>query len=165
MAKKLVFDRVLFATVVLLTGLGLVMVYSASAAISRARGHAVNPFLVKQAVAALVGFVGMAIAMHVDYRRFKEPRVVYALLGGVLALLVAVLLAPELNSTRRWFFVGGGFAFYLMQGRDTIVAFTRVTAPEPRTVVTVTGQVSTGFLDGVPRQALFEDPPKPAEKK
>jgi len=106
-AKKLVFDRVLFATVVLLTGLGLVMVYSASAAIARSRGHAVNPFLVKQAAAALVGFVGMAIAMHVDYRRFKEPRVVYTLLGGVLALLVAVLFAPELNSTRRWFFVGG----------------------------------------------------------
>ncbi len=107
MAKKLVFDRVLFATVVLLTGLGLVMVYSASAAIARARGHAVNPFLVKQAAAALVGFLGMAIAMHVDYRRFKEPRVVYALLGGVLTLLVAVLFAPELNSTRRWFFLGG----------------------------------------------------------
>ncbi len=107
MAKKLVFDRVLFATVVLLTGLGLVMVYSASAAIARSRGQTWNPFLVKQAVAALVGFGGMAIAMHVDYRRLKEPRVIYALLGGVLALLVAVLFAPELNSTRRWFFVSG----------------------------------------------------------
>lgn len=107
MAKKLAFDRVLFATVVLLTGLGLVMVYSASAAIARARGHVLNPFLVKQVVAALVGFAGMAIAMHVDYRRLREPRVVYTLLGCVVALLVAVLFAPELNSTRRWFFVGG----------------------------------------------------------
>jgi hypothetical protein len=29
--------------------------------------------------------------------------------------------------------------------------------PKPHDVITVKGQVSTGFLDGVPRQALFED--------
>ncbi len=107
MAKKLAFDRVLFATVVLLVGLGLVMVYSASAAIARAKGHAINPFLVKQAIAALVGFGGMFAAMHVDYRRLKQPRVVYTLLGGAFLLLVLVLFGPELNSTRRWLFLGG----------------------------------------------------------
>jgi cell division protein FtsW len=106
-AKKLAFDRVLFATLVLLVGLGLVMVYSASAAIARAKGHVVNPFLVKQAVAALVGLLGMAIAMHVDYRRLREPTVAYGMLAGTLLLLVAVLFGPELNSTRRWFFLGG----------------------------------------------------------
>jgi len=55
------------------------------------------------------------------------------------------------------FAVGGGWAFYLLQGRDTIVAFSRTRAPKPREVVTVKGRVSTGFLDGSPRQALFED--------
>jgi hypothetical protein len=55
------------------------------------------------------------------------------------------------------FAVGAGWAFYLMQGRDTIVTFTRIQAPRPHEVLTVKGQVSTGFLDGVPRQALFED--------
>jgi hypothetical protein len=55
------------------------------------------------------------------------------------------------------FVVGAGWAFYLVQGRDTIVTFTRTQMPKPRAVVTVKGQVSTGFLDGVPRQALFED--------
>ncbi len=35
MAKKLAYDRVLFTTVMLLVGLGLVMVYSASAALVR----------------------------------------------------------------------------------------------------------------------------------
>jgi hypothetical protein len=55
------------------------------------------------------------------------------------------------------FAVGGGWAFYLVQGRDTIVAFSRTRAPKPREVVSVKGQVSTGFLDGSPRQALFED--------
>jgi hypothetical protein len=55
------------------------------------------------------------------------------------------------------FAVGAGWAFYLVQGRDTIVTFRRSQAPAPHEVITVKGQVSTGFLDGVPRQALFED--------
>jgi hypothetical protein len=54
------------------------------------------------------------------------------------------------------FAMGAGWAFYLMQGRDTIVAFSLSRTPEPRKVVTLKGQVSTGFLDGMPRQALFE---------
>ena len=54
------------------------------------------------------------------------------------------------------FSVGNGWAFYLLQGRDTIVAFSLLRSPEPRRVVTVKGQISTGFLDGMPRQALFE---------
>ncbi len=55
------------------------------------------------------------------------------------------------------FTVGSGWAFFLTQGRDTIVAFTRTQAPRPHESVTVKGQVSTGFLDGMARQALFED--------
>src|SRR5690606_8086448 len=58
-AKKLAFDRVLFTAVVLLVGLGLVMVYSASTPMARAQGSALNPFLVKQMVAAAVGFLAM----------------------------------------------------------------------------------------------------------
>jgi hypothetical protein len=54
------------------------------------------------------------------------------------------------------FSVGAGWAFYLMQGRDTIVTFSLMRQPEPRRVITLKGQVSTGFLDGKPRQALFE---------
>jgi hypothetical protein len=55
------------------------------------------------------------------------------------------------------FAVGSGWAFYLVQGRDTLVTFTRTQRPKPHDVITMKGQVSTGFLDGVPRQALFED--------
>jgi hypothetical protein len=55
------------------------------------------------------------------------------------------------------FNVGSGYAFYLHQGRDTIVVFTRSRVPVPRSNVTVVAAVSTGFLDGAPRQALFEE--------
>jgi cell division protein FtsW len=107
MAKKLTYDKVLFTTVTLLVGLGLVMVYSASAALARGRGATVNSFLVKQAVAAALGFLVMALLMHVDYRKLRDRRVVYALVFGVLVLLVLVLFSPQLNATRRWFFVAG----------------------------------------------------------
>lgn len=105
MPQKLAFDKALFTTVVLLMSFGLVMVYSASAAFAEAGG--INHFLVKQSVAAGLGLVLMAWLMHVDYRRLRNPLVVYALLGGILVLLVGVLFAPQLNGTRRWFFVGG----------------------------------------------------------
>jgi cell division protein FtsW len=49
----------------------------------------------------------MAIVMHVDYRRWRDPRVLWLLVGGVFVLLVAVLFGPELNSTRRWLFFAG----------------------------------------------------------
>lgn len=107
MAKKLAFDKLLFTTVLVLVGFGLVMVYSASAAIARESGAAWNPFLVKQAVAAVAGVTLMLAVMHVDYRRLREPWVVYLLLLGALGLLVAVLFAPQLNQTHRWFFLAG----------------------------------------------------------
>ncbi len=106
MAKKLQFDRLLFAVVVALVGLGLAMVYSASAAVARDHVAGPNPFLLKQALAALLGFAAMAFCMHLDYRRLRRPAAVHGLVAAALALLVAVLFAPELNGTRRWLFLG-----------------------------------------------------------
>jgi cell division protein FtsW len=106
MAKKLAFDKVLFTTVVLLMFFGLVMVYSASAAQVHDRGL-LNHFLVKQGLATVLGLVLMGCLMHFDYRRLRNPAVVYSLLGCGLLLLIGVLFSPQLNATRRWFFVGG----------------------------------------------------------
>lgn len=60
--------------------------------------------------------------------------------------------------------VADGWAFYLHQGRDTIVAFARTSMPRTREKIAFRGQVSTGFLDGQPRQALFELPPEEGEE-
>jgi cell division protein FtsW len=110
MAKKRASDKVLFTVVVLLVAGGLVMVYSASAAVARGDGGGGgllgNPYLVKQSAAALVGLVAMLAAMHLDYRHLKRPAVAWGLMLGAVGLLVAVLFAPELNGTRRWFVVG-----------------------------------------------------------
>src|SRR6185436_9499053 len=109
MAKKLAVDKVLFTTVVLLLSFGLVMVYSASAALARRAGGNtfLSPFLLKQAVAAGLGLALMICLMYLDYRHLRKPAVVYTLLGLEIALLAGVLFAPELNSTRRRIFVAG----------------------------------------------------------
>jgi cell division protein FtsW len=105
-AKKLAFDRLLFTAVVGLTGFGLVMIYSASAALAWDSRFAVNPFLVKQTLAAGVGLIAMAVTMHLDYQMLRRPQVIYALLGAAILLLLLVLLSPTLNNARRWFFLG-----------------------------------------------------------
>jgi hypothetical protein len=55
------------------------------------------------------------------------------------------------------FALGGGFSYYLHQGRDTIVVFTRGAKPEWRSNILVRGKVSTGFLDGISRPSIFAD--------
>ena len=107
MARKLVFDRGLFAAVLLLTGLGLVMVYSASMVLVRDSRMSFNPLFVKQSLAALLGLAAMMVAMHIDYRLLRRPAVIYSLMLGVVVLLIAVLFTPEMNNARRWFFVAG----------------------------------------------------------
>ena len=53
--------------------------------------------------------------------------------------------------------VGGGYSFYLLQGRDTIVVFTRSRTPVRDERIAVKGVVSTGVLNGELRQALLEN--------
>ncbi|HKI85911.1 MAG TPA: FtsW/RodA/SpoVE family cell cycle protein, partial [Thermoanaerobaculia bacterium] len=107
MAKKLAFDKVLFTTICVLTVLGLAMVYSASSALAHENIYGFNGFFIKQTGAAALGFLAMFIVMHIDYRRFEKRAVVYGGALAVIALLVIVLFLPELNSTKRWIFVGG----------------------------------------------------------
>ena len=53
--------------------------------------------------------------------------------------------------------IAGGYTFYLLSGRDTMVVFTRSRVPIRDDQVSIRGTISTGYLDGAPRQALFED--------
>lgn len=57
--------------------------------------------------------------------------------------------------------VGEGHAFYLHQGRDTIVVFTRRRTPATDERIELEASVSTGYLAGRPRPALFEVEPTP----
>lgn len=110
MAKKLASDRLLFGSVVLLVGTGLLMIYSASAMQTHlptsSAPAAAYFFVLKQAVAVAVGGLLAFAAMSIDYRRLNEPRLVAALLVVVVGALVAVLFGTPVNGARRWLALG-----------------------------------------------------------
>lgn len=110
MARKLAVDTFLFAPVVLLVGLGILMIYSASAmqVYLPAAGGPSQPlyFVTKQGAALLLGALLAIAAMKVDYRRMDDPRVVGAGLALLVLALVAVLFLAPINGTRRWIDLG-----------------------------------------------------------
>jgi hypothetical protein len=55
------------------------------------------------------------------------------------------------------FRVGGSYAYYLLQDRDTIVVYTHGPRPNPNSSLLVHGSVSIGYLDGAPRPAVFAE--------
>jgi cell division protein FtsW len=107
MARKLKSDKVLFITTVLLVCVGVVMVYSASAALGNDRFGSPYRFLTRQVMWAMLGFAALAIVMRVDYRTYREPVFIWTTLGLVTCALLAVLFSPPVNNARRWFAIGG----------------------------------------------------------
>lgn len=107
MARKLKSDRILFLATVLLVGLGILMVYSASAILAQERYQQPYFFLTKQAMWALLGMGCLGIVMRIDYRTYRQPVFIWSCLGAVTLGLVAVLFSPPVNNARRWFALGG----------------------------------------------------------
>ena len=107
MARKLKSDRVLFMTTLLLVGLSIVMVYSASAVVAMERTGRPSFFLTKQGMWAALGMAVLGIVMRIDYRTYREPVFIWTSLGFVALLLIAVLFSPPVNNARRWFSLGG----------------------------------------------------------
>jgi cell division protein FtsW len=98
-------DPVLFSVVLVLVGLGLVMVYSSSAVLAQQKMGDSRYFLVRDLVWVLLGLVGMAVTMRIDYSLYR--RLAYPILGLSTTLLTAVLVVGvRVNGARRWFHVG-----------------------------------------------------------
>jgi cell division protein FtsW len=107
MARKLKSDRVLFLTTILLVGISIVMVYSASAVVGLDRYGRPSMFLIKQAMMAVIGLAILAVVMRIDYRTYREPVFIWTSLAIVVAALIAVLFSPPVNNARRWFNIAG----------------------------------------------------------
>jgi cell division protein FtsW len=97
------FDLLLLGCVLALVGLGLVMVYSASAIAAQEKVGDSFHYLKRQVAAAGIGLLGMAVAMKLGYRRFA--RLAYPLLMIAFAGLILVLLpgvGTSIGGARRW---------------------------------------------------------------
>jgi len=96
-------DPVLLFSTLILVGLGIVMVYSASFAIAQQRVGDPYHFLKKQALVAVLGMGLMFFAARMDYHRWQT--LAPFLLTGSILLLVLLLLPwfrREIGGSSRW---------------------------------------------------------------
>jgi len=102
MPRRLENDRWLFIVTLALCLLGAVMIFSASAVTAEHEyGHSYI-FLLRQAAWLGIGLAGMFVLMRTDYRRLREPAVVYAVLCAVGLMLVGAFFLDKSHATHRW---------------------------------------------------------------
>lgn len=99
-------DVWLAAATVGLVLFGVVMVYSASGIVAERRFGGAHYFLVRHVIWAALGLGAMFVLLRVDYRRYANPTVVFALLGASVVLLAAALFFPARNGAHRWIAFG-----------------------------------------------------------
>ena len=100
-------DAILFNVILVLLCFGLVMCFSASApSANQVMGDSYYYFR-KQLTVAIIGFVGMLIAMNYDYHKLAKKLPLF--LGGTILLLIVVLFFPEQNGGKRWISIGFSF--------------------------------------------------------
>lgn len=100
-------DYGLFAIVTVLLVLGLIAVYSSSYALGYAQHGDPNFFIKRQALAALLGLVGLVVAMNVNYQRLRQlsPLLMLAALVTLTAALIPGI-GVEQNGAARWISIG-----------------------------------------------------------
>ncbi len=102
MPRRLENDRWLFGVTLALCLLGAVMVFSASAVTADQQYGRSYIFLLRQAVWLVFGLFGMFALMRTDYRRLREPAVVYTAVCVVLLMLVGTFFLDKSHATHRW---------------------------------------------------------------
>jgi len=107
MARTLKSDKWLLGATLMLLGVSLVMVFSASARWGAERFNSQYLFLIKQSAFVVGGLLLMVIGMRVDYHHYKKPVVIWSALGISLALLLVVFGFAPINGTRRWISLPG----------------------------------------------------------
>ncbi len=100
-------ERALFAMTISLTLFGLLMIASAGAVYSETRFGSQWFFVLRQAIAAGIGFVGLFIVRRIDYHVWQRLAVVSFIVAvGLLLLLFVPGLGVEVYGARRWLAFG-----------------------------------------------------------
>ena len=78
------------------------MVYSASAVMAQRETGNQFHYVVKQGIWTTIGFAVMLATMQVDYKHWRNKRIVYGLLVLTALLLMSVFAFPTINGAHRW---------------------------------------------------------------
>jgi cell division protein FtsW len=104
--RRLQSDRWLFVVTLVLCLFGAVMILSASAVTAENQYGRSYIFLLRQAAWLVIGLFGMFVLMRTDYRKLREPSVVYPVVCAVLLMLVGTLFLDKSHATHRWIKLG-----------------------------------------------------------
>jgi cell division protein FtsW len=105
--QPVVYDLGLLFPVLLLVGMGIVMVYSASSALALKKFGSGYFFLKKQAMFSLIGIVVLVLFSYIPFRLYRV--LVYPALVAAIAMLVAVVftgLGVTAGGSARWLQLG-----------------------------------------------------------
>jgi len=95
-------DRWLFSSTLALCFIGAVMVFSASAVMAREEFGSAYVFIGRQLVWLVLGLAGMIGLMNFDYRKLRQPAVIFSSLCVIIVLLCAVFFLDKSKATHRW---------------------------------------------------------------
>jgi cell division protein FtsW len=102
MAKRVGVDKWMFCVTLLLVLFGLAMVFSASAVMAKERFGSSYFFVERQAAWAICGLLSMVVLMHVDYRRYNKPNVVFPVVAVTVLCLLGAFVMRDSHATHRW---------------------------------------------------------------
>ncbi len=103
-------DFTLVITIILLLGIGLVMVLSASSPSALAETGDSYVFFKKQLLFAVVGIVAMLAISKIDYR-FYQKFYKHAWILAVVLLLAVKFIGREVNGAKRWIYITETLSF------------------------------------------------------
>jgi cell division protein FtsW len=106
--RKFSYDFKLFFPMLVLVGIGIVMVYSASSAISIKKYGNDLHYLIRQSMIAVLGLIAMLIFRKIPYEYYRKYA--YLFLVVAIGLLVAVKftgLGIKVNGAKRWMMIAG----------------------------------------------------------
>jgi cell division protein FtsW len=106
MAKRVGVDKWIFCITLSLVVIGLLMIFSASAVMAGARYGSAYHFVIRQAIFAVLGLLTMWVLMHVDYRKYNTPKVVFTAVAVTVILLVAAFFGHDSHGAHRWLTLG-----------------------------------------------------------
>jgi cell division protein FtsW len=99
-------DRKIFGVTLALCLIGAVMVFSASAVTAREEYGSGYTFLLRQLLWLALGIAGMFGLMNLDYRKLRQPGVIFTALSVTVVLLIAVFFLDRSHATHRWIRMG-----------------------------------------------------------
>ena len=101
------FDYTLFIATIILVGIGLMMLLSASSPTSISETGSSTKYLIRQAKYAGIGFAFMIFFSKLDYRIYKNSFITALIYCACIGFLIMVAIAGTAeNGAKRWINIG-----------------------------------------------------------